>query len=267
MARRAIWRAAVTFENVRVPVKLYSAVREQRVNFRLLHDEDSAPLRQQMVCQKDGKAVESEERVKALRVKEDEFVLVEPEELDRLAPGMEREIHVWRFVPQGQVDGRYVDRPYFLGPDGEEEKYASLAEAMQEAGAAGLCQWSFRKRSYAGELRAKDGVLELVALHLKEELSNVKDLELPSPALSEKELKTARYLIDEMSGEFDISGYENRFQKRLEQLVQAKARGEKIEPRPAKEHKPTEEDELLDVLEGSLKQARQKAHKGKAHAR
>jgi DNA end-binding protein Ku len=235
---------------------MYSAIHERRTEFRLLHDQDEVPLRQQMVCEAEDKPVSKEERVKALRVDEDSYTLVEPEELEELAPETDRDIEVSRFVPAGRVDHRYADRAYYLGPDGEAEKYASLAEALGKSRKAGICQWTFRKRSYAGELRSRNGLLELISLRLAGELTDAKELDLPEPKLSQRELKTARYLIDELSGPFEPARYRDEFQDALEKLIAAKARGETPKKRRTKKPHATESNELLDALEGSLEAAR-----------
>ena len=257
MARKAIWRGVVTFGAARVPVKLYSAVREHDVEFRLLHDQDEVPLRGEMVCESDEKPVPQEERVKALRIDEEKYVIIEPSELDELAPESDRDIQVMQFVDAAQVDCRYFDRPYYLGPDGEEDKYASLVAALKEAGVVGICQWVFRKRSYSGQLQSSDGILELISLRLKNELTDAKDLQLPKPKLSQPELKTGRYLIDELSGTFDPAHYRDDFHDKLAKLIQVKSRGGHLKLHPAQKAEPTESMHLLKTLEASLSKARQ----------
>ena len=126
MARRAMWKGVVTFGAVSVPVKVYSAVREQRVNFHLLHDDDKVRLQQQMVCPVDDKPVPEEEQVKGLALDDDKYVLLDPQELEELAPEAGRSIDVLRFVEAGHFDERFYDRGYYLGADGPAGPYEAL---------------------------------------------------------------------------------------------------------------------------------------------
>lgn len=252
----------MSFGDIRVPVKLYSAVESDRVSFRMLHDQDEVPLRQQMVCALEDKPVPDDEIVKGLEVDENEYVLVEPEDLAELEPQSDRTIDVRGFVQPGQVDPRYYDRPYHLGPDGEQKKYASLAKALADAGREGICHWTFRKRSYNGSLRSDGRSLEIVTLRLKEEIGDPGELDLPEAKLSDKERKTARYLIEELSDQWDPSRYTNDFQKDLMDLIRTKAKGGKVKKKKVPAPEPTESQELADILEASLKEARKGKKKG-----
>lgn len=259
--RRAIWKGIISFADARVPVKLYSAVEDVKVSFHLLHDQDQVRLQQQMVCEKEEKPVEKSEVVKGLEVEEHEYVLIEQEDLDALTPESDRTIEIRSFTHAEEIDGRYFERPYHLGPDTDPWKYASLAKALEESNAIGLCHWSFRKRSYSGALRARDGVLMLITLRVADEVASAKELDLPRVALSQRERNTARYLVDELTSEFDAEKYHNDFQDALNKLIETKARGGKVKTRRPKRHKETQPRELADILEASLSQARKE--KGK----
>ncbi len=264
MAQRAIWKGVVSFGAVRVPVKLYSAVEEPRIPFARLHDQDGLRLHQQLVCQRDGKPVPDNEIVKGLQVDEDEYVLVTDAELAELEPEGDRTIAVERFVPRGEVDARYFDRPYHLGPDGEPEKYAALAEALGADGQYGVCRWSFRRRAYVGVLYAAGGVLNLETLLTAGEIIPTKELGLKKAALSKRERETGRYLVEQLTGEFDPSAYRNEFRKELEDLIARKVHGGKVRKRKATKAKPTDSKGLLAALEASLAGAKEG---GKANGR
>ena len=127
---RAIWKASIQFGPVSVPVKLYPAVKDVRHHSHLLHDRDRQRLQQRMVCPEEDTVVDQDEMVKGYEVQEDEYVVVEPTELDALEPQSSRQIQVVEFVDAGQVDPRYVDWTYFLGPDGDEQMYVDLEEGL-----------------------------------------------------------------------------------------------------------------------------------------
>jgi len=257
MSRRAIWKGVVDFADVRAPVKLYAAVDDDRVNFHLLHDRDGVRLRQRLICEREGQSVDSDEIVRGLELDDRTYVVVEDAELAELEPDSAREITVMRFVDPGEVDPRYFDRPYHLGADGESHKYAALVSAMERTGRAGLCQWSFRKRSYNGLMRVRDGRLELVTLRLAEEVSAADGLDLPEATPTERERKTARYLVEEMTDAFDPSEYRDSFRDSLLALIEAKARGEAVPSRDVEPPEATDTEALADVLHASLEHIRQ----------
>jgi DNA end-binding protein Ku len=265
MARRAMFKGVMTFGKIRVPVKLYSAAENRDVNFHMLHDKDNVRLRQKMVCELENRPVPSEEVIKGLKVGDSEYVLVEPEDLAELEPETNRDFSVHGFVDEESVDPRYFDRPYHLGPDGEEHKFASLVEALADSGKLGLCSWTFRKRFYNGAFRAGVGAIELVTLRSHDEIVPFEDLDLPDAELSDKELKTAKYLINELQDEFEPGKYKNEFRNELRELVETKARGGEIATRKEKPPKPTESENLMKLLEASLKDAKGKKKKEKVH--
>jgi DNA end-binding protein Ku len=258
MSRRAIWKGVVAFGKVRVPVKLYSAVESKIITFHRLHDEDKVRLRQQMVCEVEDEPVDDDEIVKGLEVGEHEYVLVEPEDLDELQPETNRTIEVLGFVRPEEVDPRFYDRPYHLGPDGSEKKYAALVEALAKTGRVAICRWSFRNRFYNGAIRSGQGFLEVVTLRLAEEIAATKNLDLPQAEIAEKERKTARYLIDEMTEDFDPSQYRDDFRDALRDLVETKAKGGEIKLREAPEPAATEPEDLASVLQASVDEIRKK---------
>jgi DNA end-binding protein Ku len=256
MRKQAIWKGVVSFANVRVPVKLYAAIESEHLFVHLLHDKDMVPLQRQMVCELDGKPVPPDEYLKAAEVDDDQYVAIEPADLESLAVPSDRQIDVLQFVPTADVDPRYFERPYYLGPDGEPDKYASLAKALRETERAAICQWMFRKRSYAGALLAAGDVLELISLRLADEIVPSRDLHLPRPALSERERKTAKYLVEELSGPFEAAHYRDRFRWALKALAEKKARGQAVEAKPFTLPRATKPNALLDALEASLRTRR-----------
>lgn len=260
MAGRAMWRAAVEFGQVRVLVKMYAAVREQRVQFHLLHDKDKVRLQQQWVCELENKPVDREEVVRGAQVDDEKYVVLESDDLKGLEPETSRSIEVTAFVKADEIDARYCDHPYYLGPDGQDEHYAALAKVLHDSGMGGLCQWTVRKRSYTGLLRCTGGPLELVTLRTAAEVRAVKELSLPEAKVSPREQKTAEYLVNELSAPFQPAEHRDEFTQALQDLVQAKAAGKKIPARRAARKPAVAPDRLLDTLEKSVAAA-QKARK------
>jgi DNA end-binding protein Ku len=253
MAGGTIWKGAIHFGDTDVPVKLHAAVREERIQFHLLHKRDLVRLRQQMICVYEKKPVPAEAQTKGFEVEEGKYILVDPEELEQTAPESSRMIEVHEFVKAGQIDPLYLERVYYLEPDTFLGGYNELAAALTEMEVAGICTWTMRKRSYLGALQASGRILRLNTLRYADELIAVDALGLQDIAVSEKELKIGSDLIRQLAAPFQPDKFENEHQKKLQQLIEKKARGEKIALLQPKILKPTASDELLQALEASLR--------------
>ncbi len=258
MAGATIWKGYIHFGDTDVPVKLHSAVREERIQFHLLHTRDQVRLRQQMVCTYEKQPVPSEEQSKGFEVEEGKYIIIDPEELEQTIPENNRRIEVHEFVKTAQIDPIYVDRVYYLEPDSANAQgkgYSALVRVLQEMGVEGICTWSMRKRSYVGAVQASGKTLRLKTLRYADEVVPVASLGLQDAALSEKELKIGSELIKQLTEPFEPQKFENEHQKKLQDMIDKKARGEKIAVLAPRRLKPTESDNLLQALEASLKKA------------
>lgn len=256
MAGRPIFKAVIRVRDTAVPVKLYSAVREERVGFRLLHKKDKEPLTQKMYCSKEHKPVARGERARGFEVAKGQYVMLDPEEIREIQPESGREIEVLHFVDGAGIDPRLYERPYYLGPDGEADRYALLARALGEANRVAICRWTMRRRHYLGVLRPMDGVLRLNTLRYAHEVIPAETLELKHPKVTRKDLDMAKGLIGEMSSDFDPTDYRNERQQRLMRFIEQKAKGEKPSLKAPRRRKPTTPGKLREALEKSLKRAR-----------
>lgn len=261
MAARAIWKGVVRFDPVAVPVKLYSAVQDRNIHFRLLHDQDMAPVTQKMINPDSGDEVPRDRIRKGAPVGSGRYVILTEEELAGIEPAASREIHITQFVPPSEINHQWYVRPYYLGPDGDDEAYWALATALAQEGREGVARWVMRKSSYIGALRAVGDYLMLITLRHAEEVVDPGELELPSGRKpSANETKMARQLVAALEEPFDPAAWKDEYRARVMDLVRRKAAGQKIElPRPAKRKKPA--DSLLATLEASVKAAsREKVH-------
>jgi DNA end-binding protein Ku len=259
MAARAIWKGSLHIGREKLPVKLYSAVEEHGVHFRLLDARSKEPVHQQLVDPETDEIVPYQDARHGFPV-EDGFVLFDKEELDALAPKASREIELSGFLPAEQLGPEWLIRPYYLGPDGESGGYFALAEAMQAEGVIGFARWVMRNQSYAGALSAKDGYLLLTTLHSADEVAQA----LPQPtgrAQSEKEAKLAEQLIEAYADEFDPEEYQDEYRERVEKFVEQKAKGHK--PRLKKPSTKRESGDLSAALAKSLASAKKAPAKKK----
>jgi DNA end-binding protein Ku len=253
MAGRTIWKGNIHFGAVDVPVKLHPAVKEERIQFHLLHRRDHVKLKQQMICAYEKVPVPAEEQARGFEVERGKYVLVDPEELEQADPEASRMIEVHEFVKSEQIDPVFIERVYYLEPDVHVKGYNALAAAMGEMDVQGICTWTMRKRSYLGALQMRGKILRLNTLRYSDEVISVKSLELPKIPLSERELKIGSDLIKQLTAPFQPQKFQNEHQLKLQQLIDKKARGEKIAILRPRRLKPTTSDKLLQTLEASLK--------------
>ncbi|HPD45995.1 MAG TPA: Ku protein [Anaerohalosphaeraceae bacterium] len=249
---RAIWKGRIQFETVDVPVKLYTAVGDIAVHSHLLHDQDYSRLQQRMVCPEDNVVVPPEETVKGYEIATGEYVVIESDELDFAEPQASRQIEVMEFVEAHEIDDRFLDRTYYLGPDGDEQGYVDLLQSLKETGAAGMCKWVMRRRAYVGVLAAAGDVLTLTMHRYAGEIVPEDAFELEDVDISEKEMQIAERLIHELAETFEPQKYKDEYQIKLQKLIEQKAQGRPTALPALEEAEATEDDRLLAALEKSL---------------
>ena len=175
---RAMWSGAISFGLVNIPVKLYTAIHEERVGFHLLHDEDKVRLKQQMICPEHNKPVHREHMVRGFEISPDKYVIMSEEEIEAAEPKSSRVIEIQDFVALADIDPVYFDRPYYLVPQQHAEKpYRLLVEAMEKTGKVGIAKFTMRNKEYLAALRATEGVICLETMHFNEEVTQPRDVE------------------------------------------------------------------------------------------
>ena len=258
MAARAIWKGDLKLDSTKVPVKLYSAVKDQAVRFHILDAKTKTRVKQHMVNPETGDEVSNEEIQKGFEVEPGTFVILDEAELESLEPEASREIEVEQFVPPDEIAPEFYDRPYYLGPDGESAAYFALAEALQNQEKEAVVRWVMRKQPYVGALRAEDDHLVLFTLRNAEEVLSAKDLPRPAGrAPDKKELSMAKQLIELLKGEFDPKDFKNEYRERVMEFVEKKAKGHKPKLHLIKSKKTT--TSLDQVLSKSIEALKKKA--------
>ena len=253
MAGRTLWKGYLHFGDIDVPVKLHTAVKEEHIQFHLLHKHDQVRLQQQMICAYENVPVPREEQAKGFAVEDNKYILIDPTELEQTEPESSRMIEIHEFVKSEQINPLFFDKAYYLEPDTKAKGYNSLVEVLQELGVQGICTWTMRKRSYFGALHSAGKILRLQTLRYADEVIAVPSLGLEEFSLSEKELDIGGELIDHLTVPFQPQKFVNEHQQKLQNLIDQKARGEKIVLLRPKRRKATPPDNLLQVLEASLK--------------
>ena len=255
---RAIWSGAISFGLVNVPVKVYSAVSRKTVRFHQLHDKDGVPIRQKRVCPADDEEVSYEHVVKGYEVAKDQYVVIEPEELEALDPKKTRSIDIQEFVRLEEIDPIYYDSTYYLAPaPGAEKAYGLLLKAMSEAGKVAIGRVVLRTKEYLAAIRPAGDVMVMVTMLFGDEVVDPDRLdELPARdgKAGKREVEMAQRLIESLSVEFDPSRHHDEYRERVLDLIERKAAGEKISvASPEREEGPT--PDLIAALEASLAEA------------
>jgi DNA end-binding protein Ku len=262
MAARAMWKADLALGEIKVPVKLYAAVRDTKVHFRLLHAADLAPVKQQMVNPETDEPVSAGEIKKAVAVDRGVYVLLTEAEQAALTPKPSRLISVEQVVATGAVDERWFDRPYYLGPDGDEEGYFALADALKKRDAVGIAHWVLRNKRYVGALQASGGYLLLDTLRYAQEVVEMGAVRPnANRAPDKREIALAEQLIGALEDRFDPSEFRDEYQGQLQGLLAAKAAGKVVRFPKAPTAKHT--DSLVASLQASLKSRRKEASHGR----
>jgi len=258
MASRAIWKGVIQLGDNSIPVKLYAAVEEKGVHFRLLHAKDHTPVSQEMVSAASQAIVPAEEIRHGYETEDDRLVILSGQELQDLEPAPSRQIEILAFLPGAAVDHRWFDHPYFLGPDGDEAAYFALIEALTSSASEALVFWVMRNKEYFGVLRLRAGYPLLVTLRSAEE---VVELAVKIPAGREvdaRELAMGEQLVSAMADTFEPQRYHDEFRERVMGLIAAKASGKIIPLRPPEE--PRASEDLTLALEASLRAAKERHH-------
>lgn len=258
MPARAMWKARVKIGERRIPVKLYSAIEDRSVHFRLLHAKDHAPVRQALVDPETDEVVPFEEARRGFVTGEGTVVRLDPEEIAAVQPEPSRDIVVERVLPAHVLDHRWYDRPYYLGPDGSAGAYAALARALERSGREGVATWTMRNKAYQGVLRLHRGYPVLITLRHEDEVIDQDELEAPKGAEpDEREFAMARQLVGMLAGAFEPEAYRDSYRDRVLELIAAKRRGARVETPPAPPRRAPRD--LTRALQASLEGARARA--------
>jgi DNA end-binding protein Ku len=250
---RSIWSGNITIGLVNVPVKLFSMIYDKGIAFHFLHKNDGQPLKYVKMCTKDDKIVPWNEVVRGYEVSKNEFITFDQKELDEAKPESDKRIRISKFVDYFSVDPVYFDRTYALLPDKSKDAYGLLLKALEKTNKAGAGRITLRTKEYPALLHTYKGALVLTTLRYSYDVVDPKDFEplhkLETPQKAELDL--AVKIVTDLSGEFDITEFEDTYQQRIKELVRQKVKGEKIHiERPPE----VEAKSLMVALRETLKQ-------------
>jgi DNA end-binding protein Ku len=251
---RAIWDGVVSFGLVTIPVKVFPAVREREgLAMHLLHGKDMGRVRNNHVCEVDGREVPWSEVIHGYEYERGKYAVVSDEELKALRPASTQTIDIVQFVDGAQIDPIFFDKPYYLAPEKKSRRpYALLRDALEESGKVGIAKMVLRTKEHLAAIKASGDALVVELMRFAEEIVDVGTLDLPSATERGRpqEKKAALLLIDAMTTRFDISEFEDSFGGELRKLLKARANGQPL-PKTAAP-RPANVVDLVSVLKQSL---------------
>jgi DNA end-binding protein Ku len=257
-----IWKGAISFGLVNIPVKMYAATEEKNIRFRLLHKECRTPVRMVRMCPTCGREVGADEIAKGFEYASGKFVIMEEEELAALAPEQNRSIEILDFVELKEIDPVYFDRTYYLGAQDQNNKaYALLREALRQTGKIGVAQVTIRSKLSLAVIRVYGDCLVMETIFYPDEVRDTAQVPfVPAGVeLPEKELKMANQLIEQLTAPFDPEKYKDEYRQAVEEAVGKKMATEEVVEAPVR--RPEKVVDLMEALQASLEATRTKRKK------
>jgi len=254
---RAIWKGAVSFGLVSVPVKLYSATESKDISFRQVHAKDGGRIKYQRICSVDGEEVAYADIAKGYETEDGEMVILDDSDIAELPATSSREISVEKFVPSEQIDPMLFEKSYYLEPEKAGAKpYALLRQALEEADRMALVTVSLRNRMSLAVLRVRDDVIVLQTMMWPDEIRKADFASVDTTDAKPAEVKMAKMLVETLAGDFAPDDYEDDYREAVEALVKAKIEGGEVKAAPKERKSGGEVVDLLAALQRSVEAAR-----------
>ncbi len=257
---RPIWKGAITFGLISIPVRLYSAVESKSIKFHQLHAEDGGRIRYKRECSKCGREVGWDDIIKGYEYSKDHYVRFSDEELEALDVDSIKAIDVVTFVPLDKIDPIYFNKTYYVAPEASGLKaYKLLADALQAEGQVGIAKVALRDKEHLATVRLKDDVFVLETMHWPDEIREADFEELDKKVdVRDPEVKMARQLIQQLSGEFHPDEFHDDYRERLQNLAERKIEGQEITVSAEAEEEAAPVVDLMEALKASVAEAKKK---------
>jgi DNA end-binding protein Ku len=253
-APRAYWKGYLKLSLVTCPVALYPASSQsEKTHFHQINRKTGHRLRQQMVDEQTGDVVEGEDKGRGYELSNGKYVEIEAEELEAVEAESTHTVDIETFVPEQEIDKRYFERPYYVVPDGGEEAFAVIRDAMKDKGRVALARIVFANREHIIALEPWDKGMLATTLRYDYEVRDQKQFfkDIPSPRIDKEMIQLASDILDRKAGHFDTSKFKDEYELALRKLVKRKASGKTIEIPEAAE-RPSNVIDLMEALQKSL---------------
>ena len=251
---RALWKGSIAFGLVNIPVELYTAVRDSRPHFRMLHADDKSPIKFERVCAREGKPVAWEDLVKGYEYEKGRFVVLTKDDFKAAAVEKSRTVDIRNFVKGEEIDDRFFETSYYLAPQkGGERAYALLREAIRETGLVGIATIVMREAQHLAALEVKGDAMVLTMMRYAEELVDISEYSFPAATnIRKPELTMARTLVEQLADKWDPGQYTDEYRANLMKIIKAKMKGKTVELHETAEPRSAEVVDLMERLRQSL---------------
>ena len=269
---RSMWRGAIQFGLVTIPVKLYLATESGGIGFNMLHKKDLSRIQMKIYCPEDDEVIPRSDTVRGYEWSKGKYVVVTEEDLEAVPLKTVRSIEIEAFVDENEAEekgARFVKQAYYLEPDEIGRKaFYLLKSVLEESGKVAICKIVLKDREQLAALNPYSKTILLQTLHWPDEIRSLEELNLPEDEIEIKasERKMAEQLVASMGGDFDPEQEHDEYREALMKVIEAKVAGQK--PEPAKKTEPTKIGDLMAALEASVAAARESRRGGgKAEAK
>ena len=261
----SVWKGHLTFGLVSFPIRLFSAARGETISFNLLHKDDNSRIKQVTYCQAEDKPIPRSELVKGYEYEKDHYVVVDEEDIQKVAPKTAKVMEILEFVKADQVDPIYLESSYYVAPDeGGEKPYALLFQALRDSRYYALAKVAMHNREHIIVLRpGAKGILSHT-MYYQDEIRQVDEFRTDTSVVKDKELEMAKMLISSLEADFDPRKYHDTYRENLQRMIEAKIEGKKVVATPAPHVAPV--IDIMEALKKSLAEKRKPAQTATAAA-
>jgi len=264
---RPLWKGAISFGMVSIPIKLYTATEEKDVRFNMLHREDMSRVKQKLFCAEEDVEIDrGGDVVKGYEVTPGNYVVVDEEDFQNVPVKTTHTIDITDFVSLEEIDPILYQKTYFLEPEEIGMKpFALLMRALEETGRVAIAKVTLRQKEQLCSLRIYDGTIALETMYYADEVRKTRDLSVPGDdiKIEDRELKMATSIVDMLTGDFDYSSYKDEYREALLEVISKKAEGQTIEAPAPVAAKITD---LTEALRASVEEIRKRKKGGGADA-
>jgi DNA end-binding protein Ku len=256
---RALWKGAISFGLVTIPVSLYPAIGREELKFRLLRKSDQSPVNYKRVAENDGKEVSWDQIVKGYEYEKGKFVIIKEEDFARVDVEATQTVNIMNFVALDEVDPLLFYKPYYLeAGKGGDKAYVLLRDALVESGKIAIATVVIRTRQHLAAVKPQKKGLMLELMHFPAELIDTSEFKEPAEKpVGKAEMQMAKQLIQSMTSAWKPEQYTDEYHKALEKMIEEKIdHGDEKQPAPAKKKKPTNVVDLVSVLQQSIQQTK-----------
>ena len=247
-----IWKGYITFGLISIPVRLFAAARSDRISFNQIHEPCGSRIKQQIYCPTCERTVERSELVKGYEAEKDTFIIVEDEEIKKIAPESQETMEILEFVKLAEIDPIYFDTSYYATPEEPGRRaYQLLLETMQKTGYAAIAKLAMHQREYTVVIRPREEGLTLHSVYYANEVRAIPEYgQTRGAEVKPQEIQLAEQLVKSLAAPFEPEKYEDAYQKRLTEMLEARREGRTVTETKGKKLAPV--IDLMAALQKSL---------------